>query len=142
MSTRICTKLLYNACLISQLKSMFTRICTKLLYNVFLHQLNGWHSPANQFRCSLFRFCPFSLISFSFSLPSAPFPCGNSEQGTLGANSSVPCREVVPISEVKLYTKVLPQQVSFVERSSLSQRIPYRRFHCISSFSPPTTPGT
>ena len=26
---------------------------------------------------------------------------------------------------------MVPQQVSFVERSSLSQRVPYRRFHCI-----------
>ena len=25
---------------------------------------------------------------------------------------------------------MVPQQVSFVERSSLSQRVPYRRFHC------------
>ena len=25
----------------------------------------------------------------------------------------------------------MPQQVSFVERLSLSQRVPYRRFHCI-----------
>ena len=25
------------------------------------------------------------------------------------------------------------QQVSFVERPSLSQRVPYRRFHCIGS---------
>ena len=27
---------------------------------------------------------------------------------------------------------MVPQQVSFVERSSLSQRVPYRRFHCIT----------
>ena len=27
---------------------------------------------------------------------------------------------------------MVPEQVSFVERSSLSQRVPYRRFHCIS----------
>ena len=27
---------------------------------------------------------------------------------------------------------MVPQQVSFVERSSLSQRVPYWRFHCIS----------
>ena len=26
---------------------------------------------------------------------------------------------------------MVPQQVSFVERLSLSQRVPYRRFHCI-----------
>ena len=25
---------------------------------------------------------------------------------------------------------MVPLQVSFVERSSLSQRVPYRRFHC------------
>ena len=28
---------------------------------------------------------------------------------------------------------MVPQQVSFVERSSLSQRVPYQRFHCIYS---------
>ena len=27
---------------------------------------------------------------------------------------------------------MVPQQVSFVERSPLSQRVPYERFHCIS----------
>ena len=27
---------------------------------------------------------------------------------------------------------MVPQQVSFVERFSLSQRVPYRRFHCNS----------
>ena len=27
---------------------------------------------------------------------------------------------------------MVPQQVSFVERLSLSQRVPYQRFHCIS----------
>ena len=26
---------------------------------------------------------------------------------------------------------MVPQQVSFVEQSSLSQRVPYQRFHCI-----------
>ena len=25
---------------------------------------------------------------------------------------------------------MVPQQVSFVERASLSQRVPYQRFHC------------
>ena len=31
---------------------------------------------------------------------------------------------------------MVPQQVSFVERSSLSQRVPYRRFHWIYSLLP------
>ena len=52
-------------------------------------------------------------------------------KGHFGANSFVPCREVGPISEVK-YISMVPQQVSFVERLSLSQRVPYRRFHCIA----------
>ena len=57
-------------------------------------------------------------------------------KGNYGANDFVPCREDVPISEVKQYTKYhgLKQvsfvecismglkQVSFVERSSLSRR--------------------
>ena len=55
-------------------------------------------------------------------------------KGHFGANSFVPCREVVPISEVKKYTEILamvPQQVSFVEKLFLSQRVPYQKFHCI-----------
>ena len=32
---------------------------------------------------------------------------------------------------------MVPQQVSFVERSSLSQRVPYRRFHCILQLGTP-----
>ena len=51
-------------------------------------------------------------------------------KGHFGANSFVSYREVVPISEVN-NTLMVPQQVSFVERSSLSQRVPYQRFHCI-----------
>ena len=43
-------------------------------------------------------------------------------KGHFGANSFVPCREAVPISEVEQYTKVVPQQVSLVERLSLSRR--------------------
>ena len=39
--------------------------------------------------------------------------------------------EVVPISEVKESISMGSKQVSFVERSSLSQRVPYRRFHCM-----------
>ena len=37
------------------------------------------------------------------------------------------------MSEVKLYTKVSMglKQVPLVERLSLSQRVPYRRFHCM-----------
>ena len=38
---------------------------------------------------------------------------------------------------------MVPQQVSFVERSSLSQRVPYQRFHCTAfllSFTPPPPP--
>ena len=30
--------------------------------------------------------------------------------------------------------------MSFVERSSLSQRVPYRRFHCIHTLHPPLSP--
>ena len=48
-----------------------------------------------------------------------------------GGNNSVPCREVVPISEVRKNNSMGSKQVSFVERSSLSQRVSYRRFHCI-----------
>ena len=48
-------------------------------------------------------------------------------KGHYGVNDFVPCREVVPISEVSMGLK----QVSFVERSSLSRRVPYRRFDCI-----------
>ena len=47
-------------------------------------------------------------------------------KGHFAANSFVPCREVVPISMVS-------QQVSFVERLSLSQRVPYQRLHCTLS---------
>ena len=36
---------------------------------------------------------------------------------------------------------MVPQQVSFVERSSLSQRVPYRRFHC-TVVTTPTDPGS
>ena len=31
---------------------------------------------------------------------------------------------------------MVPQQVSFVERPSLSQMVPYRRFHCIATVFP------
>ena len=39
-------------------------------------------------------------------------------------------REVVPVSEEISISMVLQQQVSFVERLSIPQRVPYRRFHC------------
>ena len=46
-----------------------------------------------------------------------------------GVETSVLCREVVPISEVKKSIGMGLKQVSFVERSSLSRRVPYQRFH-------------
>ena len=52
-----------------------------------------------------------------------------SEQGTLCGSNFDPFREVVSISEVKNTLKYLQTSV-FVERSSLSQRVPYQRFHC------------
>ena len=41
-------------------------------------------------------------------------------------------REAVPISEVHQSISMGSKQVFFVERSSLSQRVPYRWFYCIS----------
>ena len=53
-------------------------------------------------------------------------------KGHFGANSFVTCREVFPISEVNNTSiSMVPQQVFFVERSSLSQWVSYQRFHCI-----------
>ena len=60
-------------------------------------------------------------------------------KGHFGANSFVPCREVVPISEVEKYTEVLAWCCNkcplYIERLSLSQRAPYQRFHCSLLYS-------
>ena len=56
-------------------------------------------------------------------------------KGHYGVNYFVTCREVVPISEGQIIHQSINmglKQVSFVERSSLSQRIPYWRFHYIT----------
>ena len=40
-----------------------------------------------------------------------------------------PCRAVVPISGVKSLKRYIVKQMSFVEKLSLSQRVPYRILH-------------
>ena len=53
---------------------------------------------------------------------------GTSEKGTLWGLIVLSLVEKLSHQSISM----VQQQVSFVERSSLSQRVPYRRFHCTS----------
>ena len=60
-----------------------------------------------------------------FTVNLAPYTEEPPNKGHFGANSFVPC---VLISSISM---VPQQQVSFVERLSPTQRVPYQRFHSV-----------
>ena len=86
----------------------------------------SWSLPDNGGGRSLYEIVyTITATGECLSYPSKlPYTVEPQNKGHYGANDFVPCREVIPMSEVKQYTKVLAwglKQVSFVERSSLSQ---------------------